>query len=767
MKKFLYSLLAVATLVSCGGDEGPEVEVVPEGPETIEASNFTIEATEGLSFAWENESKVSVFRSNTNEKFVYDAEQSVFVKSDQLKAGEALDYVYGVHPYKGTNRVQSGKVKTELIAEQTYVENGVCFEENPMVAVSTGADSKELEFKNLCGYGVVKLYGTAAVKKVAIEGINKEDLAGTILAKVGEEPTVSFQALQQSMVGVASEEAVVLGETEEDATAFYITLPPVTFEAGFTIIITDSYGTTRKKIFRVDEENPAVTISRNTVTEICTFELKEKLPTKTILDVQFNLDGTATDEGIYNMDVNLVGDINPYSYVYKHPKFKENNIVRFSHMTHNDAATFSYYQVNYADNEEFKATIADGFSFEVVSLNTAWAYDKWSVPAGADTFHFLRKGEFHQNSWCFTYNQNSNHWCPSGPKINTTLEKNKYVHTVYTYDADNQLIQVYHNGVLLGMAENVAEFNPGSRLTIGGHAIDDGRLYMHWNGEVALVRMYDQALEPSEVADKFNDLKLPEAPAAPVTSFGSPLFDAQWAADKTATNVGSQSSLNIISLPADNTEIINVDGFGNIVNFNITSADIHNGTYKDGFYLVKYGEDEDFKTKLADGFTMEVVCVSNFDQGQYWKRPMTSNKWGFTLKDGDVKKWAIFANSPDNDWWNYGDRDDAGYPIYIKDQVTKMESFAHMVYVYNAETKEIGLYMNGNFSCGKNQTTFPVGSILSISGMPYTDKDEMAHGWNGKIAIARIYDEAYTQEQILGRYAELQPVIEKLNTTIQ
>ena len=65
MKKFLYSLLAVATLVSCGGDEGPEVEVVPEGPETIEASNFTIETTEGLSFAWENESKVSVFRSNT------------------------------------------------------------------------------------------------------------------------------------------------------------------------------------------------------------------------------------------------------------------------------------------------------------------------------------------------------------------------------------------------------------------------------------------------------------------------------------------------------------------------------------------------------------------------------------------------------------------------------------------------------------------------------------------------------------------------------
>lgn len=756
-------------LVGCSGGDDPVVEEPTTGNDAIPASGITVESPEGLSFAWEEGSIISLFRSKTNEKFVYNSASNEFEKKDKLEKKEPLDANYGVMPYKGTTRVANGEVKMEFPSRQTYAANGVCFAENPMVGVSASASTTDMQFKNLGGYAVVKVYGTAVIKSIAIEGMNGETLAGTAMVapEVDADPTFSITALPSKTVTVTAETPVELGLTAEEATPFYLMVPPTTFEAGFTVILTDSYGNVRKKNFRVDEENPAVSIARNEVVEIATIELKEKMPTKTILDVQFNEDGTATDEGIYNMDVNLVGDINPYSYVYKHPKFKENNIVRFSHMTHNDAATFSYYQVNYADNEEFKATIADGFSFEVVSLNTAWAYDKWSVPAGADTFHFLRKGEFHQNSWCFTYNQNGNHWCPSGPKINTTLEKNKYVHTVYIYDADNQWIQVYHNGVLLGMAENVAEFNPGSRLTIGGHAIDDGRLYMHWNGEVALVRMYDQPLEPSEVADKFNDLKLPEAPAAPVTSFGSPLFDAQWAADKTATNVGSQSSLEIISLPAGNTEIINVEGFGNIVNFNITQGDIHNRTYKDGFYLVKYGDDEDFKSKLADGFTMEVVCVSNFDQGNFWKRPMTSNKWGFTLKDGDVKKWAIFANSPDNDWWNYGDRDDAGYPIYIKDQVTKMESFAHMVYVYNAETKEIGLYMNGNFSCGKNQGTFPVGSLFSISGMPYTDKDEMAHGWNGKIAIARIYDEAYTQEQILGRYAELQPVIEKLNTTIQ
>ena len=768
MKKLFYSFAILMALVGCSKDDTTGGNEVPtEGV----AYTATVEAVQGAGeIAWTEDSKISVFRSIVHERFAYDVTASNFKKEDSLEPKEAFANVYSVSPYKSTTRAAAnGEIKTEFPAEQTYVEGGINWAENPMVAVTNSASDTALEFKNLAGYVCVKLYGTAAIKSVAISGANGEILAGTILAAVepGVEPSFQINAMKKTQASVTCEEAKIIGATEEEATPFYIMVPPTTFEAGYTITVTDSYGNVRKKNFQVNEETPAISVVRNQIVEVAKYELAEKLPLKTILDVQFNEDGTATDEGIYGLDVNLVGDINPYSYVYKHPKFKENNIARFSLMAHNDPSKFSYYQINYADNEEMKATIADGFALEVVSLNSAWAWDYWSVPAGADTFHLLRKGEWHNNAWCFTYNQDGNHWCPSGPQINTTLVKNKYHHTVYMYDADNMQIQVYQDGVLLGMAENVTEFNPGTRFTIGGHAVNDGSLYMHWNGEVALVRMYDQVLEPAEIAKKFNDLKLPDAPASPVESFGTPLFDAQWASDKTATNVGTQSSLKIISLPADNTEIINVEGFGNIVNFNITQSDIHNGTYQDGFYLVKYGDDEDFKSKLANGFTMEVLCVSNFDQGQYWKRPMSSNKWGFTLKDGDIKKWAIFANSTDNDWWNYGDRNDNGCAVYQKDLVTKMESFAHMVYVYNAETKEIGLYMNGNFSNGKNQGTFPVGSLFSISGMPYTDKDEMAHGWNGKIAIARIYDEAYTQDEIINRYNELLPAIEKLNTTIQ
>ena len=161
---------------------------------------------------------------------------------------------------------------------------------------------------------------------------------------------------------------------------------------------------------------------------------------------------------------------------------------------------------------------------------------------------------------------------------------------------------------------------------------------------------------------------------------------------------------------------------------------------------------------------MEVVCLSNFDQGPFWMRPFSTNKWGVMLRDGDVKKWLPFANSADNEWflcWERPDREE-GYYVYSP-EVTKMTSYAHLVYVYNAETKEFGLYVNGNDSGAKPVTTFDVGHVLSVCGMPYTDREEIAHGWNGKVAIARIYDKAYTLNNIINRYNELKPTIETLN----
>ena len=760
-------MFIAAAMVACGDDGGEEVVVVEQSTD-IAASSFTLESPEGTTFAWTEGSRLSLFRSNTNERFAYDAAGDVFKKEDKLKMGEPFENAYAVYPYKGTNRVSNGDIKTEVPAAQTYSADGVNFEDAPMVGMSATASDPTMELKNLCGVAVVKLYGSAIVKSVAITGNNGEVLAGTAMAEIGEDgnPTFDIVALQNNTVTLTAEEPVALGATAEEATPFYLLVPPTTFENGFVVTIVDSYGNIRKKNFKVDEENPAASIARNEVAIIAEYELAEKKPLQTILDVQFNEDGTAVDEGIYGLDVTLVGDINPYVYTYKHPKFKANNIARFGHIAHNDGGKkFSYYKVDYSANEEMKATIADGFALEVVYVNTAWSWDWWSVPVSTNAFRLMRKGDLDKNAWNFTFNEGGGWWPGNVTGINATLEKNKYHHTIYMYDADNQCVQVYQDGILLGMREGIAEFNPGAWLTIGGFTEGDGSLFMQWNGEVALVKMYDQAMTADEVATKFNDLKLPDAPAEPASpALSTPLFDIKWNADKTATNAGTQTSLEILSKPNDNTTIIDVEGYGKIANFN---NEIHNRTYADGWYRIDYSSDEDFRSKLQNGFSMEMLVVSNFDQGQFWMRPFSTNKWGIMLKDGDRKRWVAFANSADNDWSAYGNSQNNGYEVYVKDQITKDESFSHLVYIWNAEAKEWGTYVDGNFNGGHILHDFNVGTIMNINGMPYTDRLETAHGWNGKVAMVRIYDEVMTQDQVLHRFADLQDEIQKLNTTIQ
>ena len=767
MKKLFYSLFIAAAMVACGDDGGEEVVVVQQSTD-IAASLFTLESPEGTTFAWTEGSRISLFRSNTNERFAYDAAGDVFKKEDKLEMGEPFENAYGVYPYKGTNRVSNGDIKTEVPSAQTYSADGVNFADAPMVGMSATASDPTMELKNLCGVAVVKLYGTAIVKSVAITGNNGEVLAGTAMAEIGEDgtPTFDIVALQNNTVTLTAEEPVALGATVEEATPFYLLVPPTTFENGFIVTVVDSYGNVRKKNFKVDEANPAASIARNEVVTIAEYELAEKKPVQTILDVQFNADGTAVDEGIYGLDVQLMGEPTN-TYVYKHSKFKANNIARFHNVRiNNDVTKHSYYKVDYSANEEMKATIADGFALEVVTLATCANWDWWLSPVATDAFRFLLKGGNANYEWCYSYN-NSGDWFANGPKINATYDFNKYHHDVYMYDADNMQIQVYHNGVLLGMVENVSEFKPGQLLTIGGYGNTNDDLYMQWNGEVALVKMYDQVLTPDEIATKFNDLKLPEASEAPAATYGAPLVDIKWNADKTATNAGTQTDLTVKSVPASHTVMMNVDGFGNIVKFDLPQG--NNDWNKEGFYEIDYSANEAFKNKLKDGFTFEFVCVADKNPGDFYCRAAATDTFGCHLRctgGGGVHYWQAYFNGNNEVWWNLGSTTDGYRNICVKDTGKNMESFGHMVCVYNPETKMYYTYYNGHGNAGfGNVGEFNVGNFLGCPGMP-GNPGGMQHGWVGKVAMVRMYDEPFNVEQILARYNDLKPTIEKLNTTI-
>lgn len=772
MKKLFYSLFIAAAMVACGDDDG-EVVVVVEQSTDIAASSFTLESPEGTTFAWTEGSRLSLFRSNTNERFAYDAAGDVFKKEDKLKMGEPFENAYGVYPYKGTNRVSNGDIKTEVPSAQTYSADGVNFEDAPMVGMSATASDPTMELKNLCGVAVVKLYGTAIVKSVAITGNNGEVLAGTAMAEIGEDgnPTFDIVALQNNTVTLTAEEPVALGATVEEATPFYLLVPPTTFENGFIVTVVDSYGNVRKKNFKVDEANPAASIARNEVVTIAEYELAEKKPVQTILDVQFNLDGTAVDNGIYGLDVTLAGEAGVDPYIYKHPKFKANNIARFNHNSHNNKLeNTGYYKVDYSANEEMKATIADGFALEVVTLNTAWSWDWWAVPVSTDAFRLMRKGDNDGSPWTFTFNNGGGWWPGNVCAINATLVKNKYHHTVYMYDADNLKVQVYQDGILLGEANDVAEFASGQWLSIGGTLDNGNALAMQWNGEVALVRMYDQALTPDEIATKFNDLKLPEEGSiTPAVTINTPMLDVKFNENKTAQNVGSMSDVVVKNAAEmghnmDNTDMINVDGFGWVPKF---KTDPHNGDSWDNWYRIPYTAD--FKSKLEDGFTFEILCFHDGNPGDFYVRPVSADKWCVHLRcngGGGFHWWQTCVNA-DNGYWSQWGQQYNGYgngnkkPIFNKDTGVVMTSYAHYILVWDKEAGKFGTYVDGNYN-GGDYTGFNVGDVLNINGMPHRD-GQAQHGWRGKVAMVRVYDEVFTQEQAMARYNELKPAIEKLN----
>ncbi len=794
MKKLLFSFALLAALVGCSDSEdGP---VTPQGGNTdeIPAASFTIEATPGISLAWENGTAVSVFRSKTNEKFVYSAETSVFKKEDNLEKSDALGNVYGIHPYKGANRIEGeGKVKLSFPADQAYVAGGISLANTPLVAVSANGTSTEMEFKQVAGIACVKLYGTAAIKSVEVKGANGESLAGTAEATCGadSEPNLSVVALKSDKVTLTAAEAVTLGTTAEEATPFYVLIPPTTFSQGYQITIVDSYDNIIRKNFRVDEETPAVTVGRNQIVELATLEIVEKLPLQTILDIKFNTDGSATDAGKYQMPVTTYKTADgetPSLRVYTHPKYTENNIAQFSFMAYNDARNHSFYLVDYSQQEEFLQTLQDGFTFEVVSTHVVDTWDWWTSPAASNRFRFYKKCANHGQPWFVHFN--GNNWMPwgGGSDIMTQSVCNlrQYQHSLFIYDADNQCVRSYTNGILDSETLDVTEFKVGNFLTVGGYpntadegATFSGSIGMAFNGDVALVKIYDQPLTAEEAVAKYSATKLPDVPVtvSEGVTINQPLLDLKWGNDRNATNAGT-AQVTIESKLNDLVKVINVPEVGNIAYFAIKPNDGHwassdltvisNSRYHDGFYSIKFGDNADFVSKLQDGFTMEFVCVSDYCQGDYWMRPFATEHWGLGLRSTSTTYcyWLNYANAEAYSWGNWGDGEQAGFPYY-SDSVTKIESFTHFLYVWDAKTKEFGLFIDGDkCNTARPLGQFKVGTLLNVPGCP-ADDGGMNHGWNGKVATVRIYDEAFTQEQRIKAYNDMKPVIEKLNTIIE
>lgn len=224
----------------------------------VEQTNSDTKAylKDGKSVEFEAGDELAVFDQNiSRSKYTY-SESSFSGTSD--KSGSQLNHVHLLFPYSESVEFVDNSLQGTLPAVQKYSESSFFSNSQIMYArVPELNDGSSQYLKNMCGYLMLPLYGTDITVKdivVSVSGENEYISGDFYISEVDE--TDDFALIMHSEVqnhvnlsnsvtldcSDVEGGGVQLGNTSEDATVFYISLPPKYYSKGFTVTITDIFG---------------------------------------------------------------------------------------------------------------------------------------------------------------------------------------------------------------------------------------------------------------------------------------------------------------------------------------------------------------------------------------------------------------------------------------------------------------------------------------------------------------------------------------------
>lgn len=232
---------------------------------------------------WNENDQISFFYQYTfNSQYQFDGETGdnagTFSPINQMVGtGTPLDdHNYAVYPYaSGIKITENGVITATLPSEQSYAENSFGLGDNTMVAITEDKNDTFLNFKNVGGYLMLRLYGEdVTVKTITLTGNSNEKLAGkaTVTSTYGGEPSVSMAAEATETITLDCGEGVELGTSAETATPFWFVVPPTTFENGFTITVEDVNGGEFAKT-----TSKPIEIERNAVQPMAAFKVEPQV----------------------------------------------------------------------------------------------------------------------------------------------------------------------------------------------------------------------------------------------------------------------------------------------------------------------------------------------------------------------------------------------------------------------------------------------------------------------------------------------------------
>ena len=279
MKKFLFAAVALL-LGACTTDTTKDIAV--EVPEILTVSfdeDSRIQLSDGKT-VWTRNDLVSVFyRSDANQKWQFQGNTGD--RSGNIKRITAPEHnnttsqIVIAYPYseKYYLNPETCNLQAFLPAEQTYKADSYGLDGNIMVSQS---EYKQFYLRSVCGWIKIQLSGEGqGVEKITLRGNNGEQVAGEIYINTADATAIlaaeSGMGTDDTEVGgTMIEDDTILTEVTlncspgvtlgEEPTAFYIALPPQTFENGISIEALCKDGSRMSK-----STTNSITISRNTI----------------------------------------------------------------------------------------------------------------------------------------------------------------------------------------------------------------------------------------------------------------------------------------------------------------------------------------------------------------------------------------------------------------------------------------------------------------------------------------------------------------------
>lgn len=281
MKCYLsYIGIVTGLIASCSVQE--EEFQVPGHDDVIFYASFEqpvegtrVYANEDLHLRWTADDRVSIFNNNTyNQQYRFLGEtgdkSGGFSKVDgaEFETGNPISHVVSVYPFRESTLISEEEVlSVTLPFTPNYSENTFGLGDNTMVAISS---DNVLMYKNVGGYLMLRLYGEGVkASSVIIKGNNREKIAGKALVRTTLDgaPSVEMTDEASEEINMQCPNRMPLGGSVEESTAFWFVLPPMTFQKGFTVIVSGDH-----KRYEISTDKP-VTIERNRISKMSPREI--------------------------------------------------------------------------------------------------------------------------------------------------------------------------------------------------------------------------------------------------------------------------------------------------------------------------------------------------------------------------------------------------------------------------------------------------------------------------------------------------------------